>query len=245
MAPVEFEKHIKERMDERRISPSTSAWQKISNRLETRKDAAKPKYWRYAAAALIAGIIASTFWVITDQEPVTNGTEPVVNNPIVDNEEESKSESKTPDANALTVTAEEESNVDEGVNEASGRVEEQIPSAMADAQENDVSPELDEVAIAIDEDPLIDDKVNEVLGQVILMEETKIVVTDAEVDSLLRNAQQELMADRQFRDQYSVDASDLLAGVEEEINKSFRDQVFEKLKQGFVKVRTAVADRNK
>ena len=94
-------------------------------------------------------------------------------------------------------------------------------------------------------DPLLDDKVNEVLNQVILMEEDKIAVTDAEVDSLLRNAQRELITNNQFTDQYGVNAADLLAGVEEELDQSFRDQVFEKLKQGFVKVRTAVADRNK
>ena len=244
MAPVEFEKHIKEQMEERRISPSTSAWQKISDRLEVRKDAGRSKYWRFAAAALVAGVIASTFWMMSENDPTINGSEPVVNNPVVEPVEDSGTEDISTDPVVITATSEEESNVDEAGTQASA-IEAEMPSAVAEVNNQDDAPELAEVAIEINEDSLINDKVNEVLGQVILMEETKIVVTDAEVDSLLRSAQQELMADRQFRDQYRVDASDLLAGVEEEINKSFRDQVFEKLKQGFVKVRTAVADRNK
>jgi len=36
----------------------------------------------------------------------------------------------------------------------------------------------------------------------------------------------------------------LLTEVEGELDQSFRDQIFEKLKSGFLKVRTAVADRN-
>ena len=76
------------------------------------------------------------------------------------------------------------------------------------------------------------------------MEDGKESVTDAEVDSLLRHAQRELLADKAFNESNGVDAQELLAGVEDELNKSFRDQVFEKHKNGFVKVRTAVADRN-
>ena len=36
-----------------------------------------------------------------------------------------------------------------------------------------------------------------------------------------------------------------LTEVEDELDQSFRDQIFDSLKEGFLKVRTAVADRNK
>ena len=90
----------------------------------------------------------------------------------------------------------------------------------------------------------IDQKIAEVVAQVEFLEDNKEDVTDAEVDSLLRNAQEDLMAERAMQDEQGVDATALLAGVEDELNESFRDQVFERLKNGFVKVRTAVADRN-
>jgi len=35
-----------------------------------------------------------------------------------------------------------------------------------------------------------------------------------------------------------------LAEVEDELDESFRDQIFDALKTGYLKLRTAVADRN-
>ncbi|NNK21468.1 MAG: hypothetical protein HKP07_09175, partial [Flavobacteriaceae bacterium] len=49
---------------------------------------------------------------------------------------------------------------------------------------------------------------------------------------------------RPVQDYTKVDALALLADVEEEVNRSFRDQLFEKLKDGYLKVRTAIAYRN-
>ena len=69
-------------------------------------------------------------------------------------------------------------------------------------------------------------------------------ITDAEIDSLLRAAQQELFTDKILNSEGKVDAMALLTEVEEELDDSFRDQIFEALKQGYLKVRTAVADRN-
>lgn len=232
-------------MEERRISPSSHAWQKISNSLEVRKPLKKRGYWQFAAAALIAGILVSSVWLFTDNKEVLSNPQPVVNNPAGETEEQTEIEFTTPDPAIVTATTEETSNDDEPGMKTTIKEVQKEPANLVETNDRELSQDLTEVAINIDQDPLIDDKVNEVLDQVILMEETKNLVTDAEVDSLLRNAQQELMADSQFRDQHHVNASNLLAGVEEEIDKSFRDQVFEKLKEGFVKVRTAVADRNK
>ena len=76
------------------------------------------------------------------------------------------------------------------------------------------------------------------------MENTSQEVTDAEVDSLLRAAQRQILTDKLFADSGSVDAMSLLAEVEDELDESFRDQIFDALKSGYLKLRTAVADRN-
>ena len=78
-----------------------------------------------------------------------------------------------------------------------------------------------------------------------MLEKNNTWVTDAEVNQLLRQAQEEILATKVLRYDNSVDATALLADVEGELDKSFRDQSFDALKDGFVKVRTAVADRNK
>jgi hypothetical protein len=92
---------------------------------------------------------------------------------------------------------------------------------------------------------LIDTKIAEIVAQVEMLEKTNSTVTDAEIDLLLRGAQRQILEDKIFRGDKSVDAMALLADVEDELDRSFRDQIFDALKDGFLKVRTAVADRNK
>ncbi len=94
------------------------------------------------------------------------------------------------------------------------------------------------------EETLIDTKIAEVVAQVNLLEQGDGELTDAEVDSLIRRAQREILTDKIFRQDKTVDAMALLTEVEDELDQTFRDQIFEKLKAGFIKVRTAVADRN-
>ena len=91
---------------------------------------------------------------------------------------------------------------------------------------------------------IINTKLLQVLAQVDVLEQDNEELTDAEVDALLRSAQEEILTDKLFRDNHSIDAMALLSEVEGELDKSFRDQIFESLKSGFFKVRTAVADRN-
>ena len=52
------------------------------------------------------------------------------------------------------------------------------------------------------------------------------------------------MNERLFKADNTVDAVALLNEVEVELDQSFRDQIFDRLKTGFMKVRTALADRN-
>ena len=113
-------------------------------------------------------------------------------------------------------------------------------TAVAEQQVNE--PLQDE--IQINSDKLIAQKVEEVVAQVQVMEDAKQDVTDAEVDSLLRAAQRQILTDKLFADGGSVDAMSLLAEVEDELDESFRDQIFDALKSGYLKLRTAVADRN-
>ena len=93
-------------------------------------------------------------------------------------------------------------------------------------------------------DSLLSAKIEKVVAQVNLLEQNNISLTDAEVDSLLKLAQKELFSERIFRDNHSVDAMALLADVESELDRTFREQIFDMLKEGYVKVKTAVVSRN-
>ena len=232
MAPVEFEKKIKEKLEERRIDPSDKSWNRIASQLNA-PVRQKPGFRPYAIAAALAVLFFSGLWIVRqtgidqldgdaiveqDVMPVLEEDQPVQNSsePVLASEDVEETVPETPD---VRVTEEALAQADQGIE---------------DTQFS--SPE--------DMDPLINEKLLEVVEQVRLLEENKDSVTDAEVDLLLKQARKELLAETSFRNKNTVNHQALLTGVETEIDKSFRDQVFEKLKLGFVKVRTAVASRN-
>lgn len=235
MAPVEFEKEIKERLEERRIRPSEEAWEKISRRLAGSTPTKKGRYYSYAIAASLVGILLLVIWINQSQEEIVPDQQPVVNSsqepiPLDDKGDETE----TPPIILNTensVTG--DSNEEEGI--AFDVEETPLPKTTGSGDQ----------FVLNDSEDQIEQKVEQIVAQLNQLEERQHEVSDEEVDSLLRHAQRELLADQVFRKQNGVDAASLLAGVEDELDQTFRDQVFERLKTGFTKVRMAVAQRNK
>ncbi|SHI78378.1 hypothetical protein [Aquimarina spongiae] len=89
---------------------------------------------------------------------------------------------------------------------------------------------------------VIEEKIADVLAQVDELQKDQNEVTEEEINQLLRNAQREITSQR-ILNSNTVSASALLQDVEEEIDETFKQRVFEALKTGFKKVRTAVAER--
>jgi len=71
-------------------------------------------------------------------------------------------------------------------------------------------------------------------------------VTDAEVDKLLEEAARRISLERYSKNYAAgkIDPQDLLLDVEFELDNSFRDKIFDMLKEGYSKAKTAVANRN-
>jgi hypothetical protein len=92
---------------------------------------------------------------------------------------------------------------------------------------------------------LINEKINAIVARLDALALQNSTVTDSEIDALLRKAQDEILAQKIFKNLNSVDAMALLNQAETELDLSVRDQLFEALKSGYLKVRTAVADRDK
>ncbi len=115
--------------------------------------------------------------------------------------------------------------------------EKPINSEMSSAH---VSPE----ALAKrEEDKLFNNKVDEVVASVKKLQENNTEVTATEVEALLNSARREIQTQR-ILNSPKVDATALLQDVEWELEKGFRDKVFDALGEGFNKIRTAVTERN-
>lgn len=235
-----LEKHIKEKLEERTIAPSKGAWDKIASQVKEPAPRKGNTWFPYAIAASVVGIVLVSVFFFTSQNTAINETQ------VVESETQEASDIKTVKKVEKELVPEMETEVAEAevefIEPKDASEFQKTNSNTAVAEQQITEPLKDE--IQINSDKLIAQKVEEVVAQVQIMEDAKQDVTDAEVDSLLRAAQRQILTDKLFADGGSVDAMSLLAEVEDELDESFRDQIFDALKSGYLKLRTAVADRN-
>lgn len=245
MEPTKLEDHIKKTLKEREIKPSKGAWYKVKGQISQDFKPKRKGYYRYGIAAGFTGIlILSVLYFTTndvnlDQE-IQAVTQP--STPFVDIEKEE----------LLKAPLAEEKSLVSGVDSSEVAEEKSIRGAKKESKWGMETSEDDQLATTsgnknkVPEDPidLFDTKLAEVLAAVTTFEENNDELTDLEVDSLLRQAQKEILAEKLIYSDKSVNPDELLSQVEEELDQSFRDKILEKLKSGYSKVRTAVADRN-
>ncbi|HUH29651.1 hypothetical protein [Gelidibacter sp.] len=92
---------------------------------------------------------------------------------------------------------------------------------------------------------LEDIKVTEIVAQIQDLKSKGQTVTDADIDALLVQAQKEIRYQTMTQEgTLVVDANALLQDVESDLQQSFRNKIFEALKNSYETVKTAVAERN-
>lgn len=237
-----LEKHIKDKLEERTIAPSASAWDKIASQVKQSSPNKKNIWFPYAIAASVVGIVMVSIFFFTQDNPEVQQIQ------VVETETKTEIETRSQDETVKGIVLEEQTKVAETKSgpitlETKEELSSKEPISNTAVAEQDMKQPLQD-EVRIHSDKLIAQKVEEVMAQVELMEITQQDVSDAEVDSLLRAAQQQILTDKLFSESGSVDAMSLLAEVEDEMDESFRDQIFDALKTGYLKLRTAVADRN-
>ncbi|MBT8306986.1 MAG: hypothetical protein KJN85_08615 [Maribacter sp.] len=245
MEPDKFEKHIKSKLNEREISPSNNAWEKIATQLETTENQKSNAFFWYSVAAVFIGIlIVTTLYFNAKVDPIDSEIQ-IVDTPkqidVVPANQEVLSEGNIMENQLIETQVQPEKPTkdqqiyQEAIVIATSQTL-KLEETMAKVEKSDA--EINE------KEQLIDMKIAELVAQVDLLENKNLSISNTEIDSLLREAQNEILADKIFNQEGKVDAMALLNEVEGELDKSFREQIFESLKTGFLKVRTAVADRN-
>ncbi|RTE53637.1 hypothetical protein EHW67_11600 [Arenibacter aquaticus] len=259
MAPMKFEEYIKETLDKREIIPSDRAWDSLSRQLGPNKKKGKGAFFWWAVAACLGLLVASTFYVGTnDKQPA--GEPGIVAVPSVETagalakdkivlpgQEKIIKSIEAKSTEIVTIDDNEEPR--KGNAETLGQIQEkqfldnQIAAINGEVMDTSEVVSADKPLVASTAD--IETKIVEVVAQIGIMEQNQQTLTEAEVDSLLWQAQRELFSEKIKGDGYKVDAKALLADVEGELDKSYRQQLFQALKEGYLKVKTAVvASRN-
>lgn len=254
MAPLKFEEHLKEQLDKREIRPSAGSWEELSSRLDEVENRTGRKWWIPSAAAVVVIAIASLVFIDQQNESAA----PVVEDPVEIREKTTEDPGNF-EQPVQIASEEKEDRQDQKIEEVKSPKfekeevsEQRFKEESADGQLAQNSPEkkiiLEPVSLEPPKENAEDPgkfagKVNELLALVAQKEERNGDISEAEVNKLLAQAAREISDKRNYTEG-DVSAEALLADVEFEMDQSFRQEVFEVLKEGFMKARTAIATRN-
>lgn len=255
MAANNIEESIKNKLEQRTIQPSADAWTKLESRLDaTDKNYKNKTFFWIGLAASIVGIllIASQFF---NEVPLEKHTPVLVVTPEVIEQ------------NNHTEVAVEKSNVEELINGQENSTD-AIQTAQVAAKTTGTSEIKPEAIVALTNDVEIannsfqeqeappvelqaenlsfeEQQIQQVIAQVRILKDHDKTISDADLEALLAQAQQDIIQEKLYRKNTGiVDARTLLQDVEDDLDRTFRDKVFEALKANFNFVKTAVAQRN-
>lgn len=273
MAPIKFEENIREKLQERELQPNKDSWNALSKKLGHAPASKNNRRVWMAVAAGFMGLLLVVSYVLTTGDE-SQSIQLVDENIITPSEVDEVIETPRLEDNTLNtapVVASEtvENNLDEMAIEAEDKIIPKKDIAVVKNNElepqkkatNELTPLLKKEAIVevtnefkelpneksepSKEDLFVGNKVDAVVAKVRQMEASNNEVTAEEIDALLVKAQREIATNRILASSNKkIDPSALLQDVESEMERSFRDKVFEALGQGYNKVRTAVVERN-
>lgn len=237
MAPSNWDNHIKENLEKRQLQPSPGAWSKLQSRLESeeKKTSNKTFWWLGLAASIVGIVFISTLFFNKNEQPKNNVVE--MPKPVIETENNTKQPEVISEQGIEIVDQTKEQ----------PKQNQQIPSAKIQDQKQLV--ETANIELEKPKQDIIktfeDEKLKEVVAQIQDLKNANDVVTEDEIDALLKEAEKAIFKEKiKQANTQTVDADALLQDVEADLQQSFRDRVFEALKSSYETVKTAVADRN-
>lgn len=268
MAPIKFEEHIKEQLEQRNLSPSKDAWSKLDQRLDEHEDKGKNKsFWWIGIAASFIGVLLVVSFLFKDEKAA-------VETNVMVGTEQSDTIDKTPIKKEKTILSKEkekeEQIADVNLDGVTKEVINKQPVEVKQLSKQKTFKKHEDLLLNTPKDVMAEVKIDkqktpeklkietsqyqdieavkaqEVVAQILELKQTKNEVSDKEIDALLDAAHKEITLQRIYNeDTNTVDADALLRDVEFDIEEeSFRSKVFEMLKAGYKEVKTAVAERN-
>ncbi|MBZ9629316.1 hypothetical protein LB465_00895 [Salegentibacter sp. LM13S] len=248
-----FEENAREKLGKRQIKPSTGTWGKLDAKLNAEENKTSQTPWKYIAAAVAILLIAGTFMWNNDLSESPQVVEEPVNEMIegLEAKQEFSQENNTQIASDESEKEEEISAENNLKNEIATMPETSAKEEIAEAPISEENKYEEAIALEtisleppISEEKLIQSKLEEVIAAAAKNDE----ISEDEVDALLVQAASEISRERNNSQFYNlnteISANALLAEVEDEIYQSFKAKIFEVLKEGYLKAKTAVANRN-
>ena len=254
MAPIKMEENFKERLDKRRITPSENAWEKLSLKLDESDKSGNKKYfwWIGIAASIIGVLLISNIVFNTNQNSKTLPV--IVDSPSdipIDNSQINNEKITESDPEPLIETDKEP------ILKSKNTVitKKSLPQEVAEVAESPKKtlneslkinqPEKSFDIESIEKTDQNKFKEDALLAESVISDDVGDTNLDAEINSLLAHAQKKINSEKiKLSNNKLVDANLLLEGIENDLEESFRDKVFNSIVSGYNTIRVAITDRN-
>lgn len=261
MAPIKFEDKLKDKLENRTLMPSPDSWNTLADRLDKEEEKNNnSRFWWLGIAASILGIILVTtqFYkndsevkdlpIVVDTQTIPESNTELTKEPVEYKDVISNSESVTEIINdspkdevALTSsvkTNEEQKPIRKEKIISQPEITKDVIASTASSKP-DIKQDVKVNALSQEELKII-----EVVDVIKQLTADESLVSEREIDSLLKQAQREIIQQRIYDESTkTVNADALLQDVEVELDQSFRAKVFDALKSSYNSVKTAVAER--
>lgn len=272
MAPIKFDENIKNKLEKRTVQPSSDAWNTLSEQLDAHdKKNSRSLFFYIGIAASIVGVLFVTtlFFNASEEQsisPIVVETEAkenldktesmnavnindvelaernsdLINTKVNREDNESVIQSSINNESKVAVISEENSLIEQNDKQPKSLIKSQESVALMDNTANDKKKEMTLNTLSFEQL-----KVKEVVAEITQLQANGNAVSDAEIETLLKQAEKEILRQRIYNETTrTVNADALLQDVEEDLEQSFRTQVFEGLLSRYKKVKSAVAERN-
>lgn len=248
---------IKKTLEDRRIEVSSNSWEKLAGQLDA-NDQKRKRISFIPYAACLAILVGLIFFLLNSK---ANDTQNIVNSPnelkpshfqkdeqlkkeVFSEKEHSLTERTvvTKQTTPLKIPVKEETKqqiTHTEIHKPSEELQKEVSKTIVVPKE--IQTEIVETVTELPEEKNIKASILE------LSVKEKIVITDAEIDQLLNEAKKslsELETKKQENITMFATADELLEEVELELDYSFKQKVFELIKNNLQKSRTVIANRD-
>ncbi|OXA98575.1 hypothetical protein B0A75_14095 [Flavobacterium oncorhynchi] len=243
MAPNNFEKDFRDKLNHRKIEPSNKAWDRLDAMLsvaEEEKTTVLPRSkkdskrkWLFIAASIVGFLLVGTFFF--------NQKEALVETPknnVVIEENVEKDPIVQPVLNAIDSVKQEVVVSEKESLEKKEILKDKYLEVSSQKSNKNKSNQVAESSIIIKNNQEKQSKTN----QTAIADTTK----KESVDQLLDSAEKTILAENSAKpkSKVKVNAADLLNQVDGELELSFREKVVTKVNKNYQSVKVALANRN-
>ncbi len=243
MAPNNFEKDFRDKLNQRKIEPSNKAWDRLDAMLsvaEEEKTTVVPRSkndskrkWLYIAASIAGFLLVGTFFLNQKEDLIKTPK-----NNVVIEENIEKDTIVQPALNAIDSVKQEVVVSEKESLEKKETLKNNHLQISGQKSNKNKSNQIAESSIIIKNNQEKQSKTN----QTAIADTTK----KESVDQLLDSAEKTIIAENSAKpkSKVKVNAADLLNQVDGELELSFREKVVTKVNKNYQSVKVALANRN-